>query len=63
VAGDRAADALAGQARLIRDLMRTAGPAANGMITSSRELEAHLRVLHYTRRLAASGQARARTVR
>ena len=36
VAGDRAAGALAGQAWLIGDLMRTVGPAANGMITSSR---------------------------
>ncbi len=35
-AGDRTADALAGQARLIGDLMCTVGPAANGMITSSR---------------------------
>ena len=32
------------QARLIRDLMRTVGPAANGMITSSRRrLLGHLR--------------------
>jgi DNA-binding FadR family transcriptional regulator len=36
LAGDRAAGALTGQARLIGDLMRTAGPAANGMIISSR---------------------------
>jgi DNA-binding FadR family transcriptional regulator len=36
VAGDRAAGALTGQAWLIGDLMRTVGPAANGMITSSR---------------------------
>jgi DNA-binding FadR family transcriptional regulator len=36
VAGDRAAGALAVQARVIRDLMRTAGPAANEMITGSR---------------------------
>src|SRR5215471_18892062 len=32
VAGDQAAGALTGRARLIGDLMRTAGPAANGMI-------------------------------
>jgi DNA-binding FadR family transcriptional regulator len=69
MAGDRAAGALAVQARVIRDLMRTAGPAANGMITGSRrrlragdadgaalEVEEHLRVLHYMGRLAASGQ-------
>src|SRR5215470_10186815 len=36
VAGDRAAGALTGQAWLIGDLMCAAGPAANGMITSSR---------------------------
>ena len=36
VAGDRAAGTLTGQTRLISDLMRTAGPAVNGMITSSR---------------------------
>jgi DNA-binding GntR family transcriptional regulator len=63
---------LAGQSRLIRDLMYAAGPAANGMITSSRqrllarlragdadgaalEVEAHLRILHFMGRLAASG--------
>ena len=37
LAGDRAPDILTDQARLIRDLMYTAGPAANGMITSSRQ--------------------------
>ena len=36
VAGDRAAGALTGQAWPIGDLMRTVGPVANGMITSSR---------------------------
>ena len=36
MAGDRAAGALTGQAWLIGDLMGTVGPAANGMITSSR---------------------------
>ena len=73
VAGGRASAALAGQSRLIRDLMYAAGPAANGMITSSRqrllarlragdadgaalEVEAHLRILHFMGRLAASGR-------
>ena len=37
VAGDQAPAGLTGQARLIRDLMRTVGPAVNGMITSSRQ--------------------------
>jgi DNA-binding FadR family transcriptional regulator len=36
VAGDQGAGAPAGQARHIGDLMRAVGPAANGMITSSR---------------------------
>jgi DNA-binding FadR family transcriptional regulator len=44
LAGDRAAAmAPGGRDGLIRDLMRTVGPAANGMITSSRQrLLAHL---------------------
>jgi DNA-binding GntR family transcriptional regulator len=53
VAGDRAAGALAGQARVIRDLMRTAGPAANGMVTSSRR-----RLLARLRAGDADGAAR-----
>lgn len=71
LAGDRAAAELTGQVRFIRDLIRTAGPAANGMITGSRrrllnrlragdadgaarEVEKHLRTLHYMWRLAGN---------
>ena len=73
VAGGRVPEVLAGQARPIRDLIYAAGPAANGMIISSRqrllarlraadadgaalEVEAHLRILHFIGRLAASGR-------
>jgi hypothetical protein len=68
-AGRRADGGLAGQTRLISDLICAVGPVADGMITSSRqrllaclragdadgaerEVEQHLRVLHYMSRLA-----------
>lgn len=74
VAGDRAAGQSSGLAAAMRDLMLTVGPAADGMIASSRrrllahlsagqadgaalEMEAHLRVLHYMRRLAARNES------
>lgn len=63
---------LTGEAGLVRDLMLTVGPGADGLITSSRqrllahlhaggtatEMEDHLRVLHYMARLARCPAAR-----
>jgi hypothetical protein len=68
IAGDRAEGNPSGGAGIAGELMRAVGPAANGMITSSRqrllghlltgdaaaaerEMETHLRVLHYMWRL------------
>jgi DNA-binding FadR family transcriptional regulator len=63
-----ASDPQGSQVRVIGDMVRAVGPAANGMITGShrrllacldagdadgaaREMESHLRVLHYMARL------------
>jgi DNA-binding FadR family transcriptional regulator len=68
IATDRAAGNPGGGAGFVGELMRAVGPAANGMITSSRrrllehlfagdaaaaerEMETHLRALHYMWRL------------
>jgi DNA-binding FadR family transcriptional regulator len=68
IAGDRVGGNPGGGAGIVGELMRAVGPAANGMITSSRqrllehlltgdaaaaarEMETHLRALHYMWRL------------
>jgi hypothetical protein len=76
IAGDRAAGNAGGGVGFAGELMHAVGPAANGMITSSRrrllkhllagdvgaaerEMETHLRALHYMWRLSwAPGTAR-----
>ena len=74
IAGDRAAGNPGGGAGFAGELMHAAGPAANGMIASSRrrllehlpagdagaaerEMETHLRALHYIYRLTWASSA------
>jgi hypothetical protein len=74
IAGDRAPENPGGGARFAGELMHAVGPAANGMITSSRrrllehllagdagaaerEMETHLRTLHYMWRLTWASSA------
>jgi hypothetical protein len=74
IAGDRAGGNPGGGAGIASELMRAVGPAANGMITSSRqrllghlltgdaaaaerEMETHLRALHYMWRLTFASSA------